>query len=207
MVHHAYLLVGPLESGMRTARTLFGLDEAREHGPDVHVLRYATFGIDDARMLTRWAFQQPVAGTHRIFLIQCEQLTHETQNALLKLFEEPPQTSRFALMVPSEDTVIATLRSRFETVSVATETQAPMLAEAFLAQRYAERLEEIARRSKNKEEGWHAQLLVSLEDFFHARGDMHALASIAFARTYSDRRGASRKMLLEHVALSLPEKV
>jgi len=205
MYHHAYLLVGPHEEGMRKAHTLFGFTHAPEGNPDVHVLRYSTFGIEEARVLTRWAFQQPVAGTHRIFIVQCEQLTHETQNALLKLFEEPPRTSRFALLVPSEDSIIATLRSRFEVVPLAQAVEKEVVrAEQFLAQSYAERLEEIARRTKSKEEGWHGELLSSLEDFFHTRGDTKALQSIAFVRTYSERRGASRKMLLEHLALSLP---
>ena len=135
-------------------------------------------------------------------------MTHETQNALLKLFEEPPQTSRFALVVPGEDSVIATLRSRFQVISLRGEEDSyksgRVLVREFLKKSYAERLEEIARQVKKKEEGWATQLLVSLEEFFYVEKDLHALACIAFVRTYSDRRGASLKMLLEHLALSLP---
>ncbi len=203
--HHAYLVIGGKKEGFAHAHTLFPFSsEYMGQNPDVQILEYATVGIDDARLLGRWASQQPVQEEKRLFIIVCEHITHETQNALLKLFEDPPQTSAFIVCIPQKERLIPTLLSRLYTLSNEAVPVDQRLARTFLAQTVGERLEEIVRRTKEKDAVWGNNLLSSLEEVLYDMQEQESLRSILFAHRYLDRRGASHKMLLDHVALSLP---
>jgi DNA polymerase III delta prime subunit len=212
MVHHAYLVCGARESGIAHACELFALSEERKVGnPDVQIFHFEQFGIDDARRLEEWAQQKPVREARRLFIISVEQMLHEAQSALLKLFEEPPKESAFVLIVPNLERILPTLRSRFETV-VLGEAAEQALAEEFLALSFAERLKEIGQRMKDRDTAWVESLLSSLETYAHKdvriKGDgvvdREVKRALLFTRTYIARRGASQKMLLEHLALALP---
>lgn len=201
MTHHAYLLIAERDSGIAHARELFGVSS--DTHPDVQVLSYELFGIDDARALKEHAFQRPVAGDRRVFIVTCTSLSHETQNALLKLFEEPPQTAAFALVLSREDLILPTLRSRFEVVRL----HAPLSEDPsthFLAASFSDRLEEVAKRTKAKDVPWQRALLAGLERHFHSVENAAVLRDLVWVETQIGARGASPKMLLEHVALSLP---
>ena len=203
MEHHAYLIIGSKEAGLHHSLKLFSITDAH-NDPDVHFLSYEVLGIDDARLLQRWAYQKPVNAQKRYFVITCDGMTHETQNALLKLFEEPPETSAFALVLSHEEQILPTLRSRFSVVYAARAEVHTAHAAAFLALSYAQRIEEISRRLKEKESGWVSLLLNNLEAYLYASRDIHGLRAVLFVRKYIDRRGASVKMLLENLALSVP---
>ena len=203
MLHHAYLISGSRAEGIAHACVLHALSEEQLVGnPDVQVLSYGLFSIDDARSLQVWAGQKPVSLPQRVFVISIEQMLHEAQNALLKLFEEPPRESAFVLIVPNLERILPTLRSRFEIVTL-TEVATHAHAESFLALPYAERLKEIAARTKEKDQVWIEALLASLEEYAHAKQDREAERALLFVREYISRRGASPKMLLEHLALVL----
>ena len=184
---------------------LFLVGQAGFHQPDETVetslLTIEQFGISDARDLKEAASRAPQVGTHRRFCITLESITVEAQNALLKLFEDPPETARFELSVPKEDILIGTLRSRLQyeqevQVEINVDT-----ANSFLKASLQERLDEIAARTKAKDQVWISDLLNGLETI--AGSDTEAREALLLVRQYIDARGASKKMLLEHVALSL----
>lgn len=200
-MHHAYLFIADREDGIAHARELFGLRE--EAHPDVQVLSYSLFSIEEARALKEWAYQRPVIAPVRHFLIACDEILHESQNALLKLFEEPPQTCIFSLIMSREDRILPTLRSRLEVVRLGAK-ELPGPAGAFLALSLGERIEEVGVRVKAKDTRWQREVLGGLERIFHERREQQALTTIADVGSMIGARGASPKMLLEHLALSLP---
>lgn len=204
MGHHAYLIIGNTEAGIACARRLHDLPETTEADPDVQVLLHDAFGIDEARALKEWAYQTPVSRNTRSFIIACMSMTGEAQNALLKLFEEPPPSSRFALIMAHEEQVLPTLRSRCARMYVGAGGEDHGLATSFLHQSYALRLEEIAARVKAKDIAWQRELLSSLEEYLHARTEYALLAEVAWVERTIMLRGSSPKMLLEHLALTLP---
>jgi len=200
-MHHAYLFVADREDGIAHAREKFGLSD--EAHPDVQILSYSLFSIDEARALKEWAYQRPVSAPVRHFLISCDDIQHASQNALLKLFEEPPQTCVFSLIMSREDRILPTLRSRLEVVRLkARETESA--AEAFLKLPFSKRIEEVGARVKAKDMLWQREVLGGLERLFYGRNDHEALAAIAFIESMIGAQGSSPKMLLEHLALSLP---
>ncbi len=202
-MHHAYLICGEAAQAREHAYALYNYS-GKEHvgNPDILELSFGYFSIEDARRLKEWAQQRPVREPRRLFIISIEQMLHEAQNALLKLFEEPPKESAFVLIVPSSEHVLPTLRSRFEVV-VLHEVARTDAARAFLALTFAERLKEIAARVKEKDQVWIEGLLSSLETHAHEHTDREAERILLFVRQYIARRGASPKMLLEHLVLTL----
>jgi len=109
---HAYFIVGTGEEGIAQATAV----AEREWGikthenPDLSILRYGLFSVDDARNLV--TASGPIAGDRKLVIISVKRIFHEAQNALLKLFEEPPEDTTLVLVVPSAGVLLHTLRSR-----------------------------------------------------------------------------------------------
>ncbi|KND52059.1 MAG: hypothetical protein ABA06_02225 [Parcubacteria bacterium C7867-001] len=114
MAHHAYFSTGDLDEGLARAREFvqYELGLPLEGNPDIFELRYGLFSVADARAVNDLARQSPVAGETKVLIVATGRLFHEAQNALLKLFEEPPEGTVLILVVPSEGIILPTLRSR-----------------------------------------------------------------------------------------------
>ena len=164
------------------------------------------FAIDDARQLSQDALQKPVHDTYRVFVLVTKKLPVESQNALLKLFEEPPAATKFFLVIPQEGMLIPTLRSRVQVVMGGMTTTNEVF-DSFLSGCYADRLKTIVDITKKKD-------VVSIDALFSGAevyaskdplGRQALLQSIVFIQGYAKTPGASAKMLLEELALCLPK--
>lgn len=135
MAHHAYLYVGAQEQGIRAARA-FAAEHLGIKGtdhPDLAVFAYpGLFPIDDARRIQSLASQAPVHGDRKMIVMAAGRLFPPTQNALLKLFEEPSEGTTLVLVVPVEGILLPTLRSRLIALPREKEEIDPA-ARAFLA--------------------------------------------------------------------------
>lgn len=70
-------------------------------------------GVDDVRALLESCSFMPLAGTHKIYLIdEAHMLSRAAFNALLKILEEPPQTVIFMLATTEYTKIPETVRSR-----------------------------------------------------------------------------------------------
>jgi hypothetical protein len=110
----AYYLIEDSEVGIEKALA-YGrevMEFTTQAHPDVRIERHALFTVEDARRLIGIAALAPVAGSEKLIVIAASRLFHEAQNALLKLFEEPPEGTTIVLIVPGEGNLLATLRSR-----------------------------------------------------------------------------------------------
>lgn len=146
------------------------------------------------------------------FVIVAGKILTPAQNALLKLLEEPPENVFFHLAIPEYSMLLPTVGSRVFIVdvmhAVASNDQSERLTEAdsivrdFTALSYAERLDCIAQKTKNKDTTTLQMLATGLGEV--SMKDTAALKSLALLGRYFNRSGASRKMLLEYVALTLP---
>lgn len=72
-----------------------------------------------------------------IVLEQAHTMTAEAQNALLKVLEEPPDSTLLVLTASSERQLLPTIRSRVQTISIKRPAQAALLA-YFAAQNFDE---------------------------------------------------------------------
>ncbi len=116
--HHAYAVVGNREEVLpKLLDALGGCGIALRGNPDLRIEHFLLFGIDEARTLVQMAQRQGISGGKKIFLIVMEKMTNESQNALLKLFEEPTPDTHLFLIVPTMEMLLPTLRSRLHLVT------------------------------------------------------------------------------------------
>ena len=94
---------------------------ARGAHPDVLAVEAGDGGaitIDEVRRAVAQARYRPFEGRRRVIIIDtADQLVPQSQNALLKTLEEPPDASQFVLVTARPDTLLATVRSRCQRLS------------------------------------------------------------------------------------------
>lgn len=161
------------------------------------------FGIDDARELTLQAHTRPRAAEEKIFVLRIDFITLEAQNALLKLFEEPPKTSRFLLLVPPDLPLLDTLLSRVEPLRLDVLPASTEVFDAFLAADLKERMAVIERATKTKDHEWQRSIKSGLIRYLERSPRSRHYRELEFVARSLLTRGASNKMLFEHAALLL----
>lgn len=198
---HAYLITAvSIESAALS-------EELKSPSIDTHHIIAEKFGIEDARALTIAAYKKPVAGPYRSFVIAAAAMTREAQNALLKLLEEPPQSTVFYILVPHESLLLPTLRSRLLAMAVTSASPESEFAAEFLKKPLADRLARIADLQKQKDVKSMQALVLGIGNLA-AQKDIQlpkaALETLLFVESRLRVVGGSKKMLLEHLALALP---
>lgn len=131
------LLVGPQGSGKSTLSYALvadllqiEVDKLASHPYFLHIEKpegKSEIPIDDIRELIRkLKLRVPAAPdkrVNRVVLIEnAHYLSGEAQNALLKLLEEPPEASVFLLSAISEDSILPTVVSRAQRITILTPT-------------------------------------------------------------------------------------
>ncbi len=222
-LHHAYLIEGDREDILPSLYRLFDqIGITYEANPDVLVRSFSVFTIEDSRFFkTADAHMAHTAGK-KIFVIAAESFTHEALEALLKVLEDPKAGTHFFIITPRPGLLPATVLSRVQLIhAVNLQNTELVLAKKFLAFDAPERLAHITKmlaKAKDAEEGENAKLaarklLQGLELILHEQFLTQSTAgkttlakqlkTLAQAGSYLNDRGASVKMILEHVSLSL----
>lgn len=160
------------------------------------------FGIDDVRALQTQVYQSATGKDGRTFVIKTKSLTVEAQNALLKLFEEPPAGVRFYLVVPAGVNLLATLSSRLQFASAEIINNNEL--KEWLALPIGDRLAMVAQMTKEKNREWIDRIVMQSQQYAIKEDGLSAKKSTVLVGSYINSSGASSKMLLEELALSLP---
>ncbi|MBP5255815.1 MAG: hypothetical protein J6Z80_02045 [Clostridia bacterium] len=72
-----------------------------------------SIGVDDVRQLRTDAFVAPTECDAKVYILEnAERMTASAQNAMLKIFEEPPEGVYFILLCDSASSLLPTIRSR-----------------------------------------------------------------------------------------------
>ena len=197
MTHHAYYIEGSASA----------FDAYKDLIKPFWSGKFERFGIDDARALIALASLKNF--NEAVFFVCAASITSDAQQALLKLFEEPQAGTTFVLLAP-HGSLLPTLRSRmlpYPELSTATENSS-LYAKEFLQMGGKERSDFIVKLLKD-EEG----LKERVRDFINAleielskdvKKNKQGLEDIAMVRDYLGDKAPSLKILLEHLALSLP---
>lgn len=196
-MHHANVLYGS------HAWSLEEIPEGeRVVSQDVRISRYTAMTIADARTLIRDVILLPVERTHKTYILLCDTILKEAQNTLLKLFEDPPEHVRFFLSIPSETLLLPTLRSR---LFVYKRELSEYSQDEFLNFRtlsVAERLTVIAEKIKEEDTLWLTSCIEGAVLYARTTKNPVHLRRALTIESYSHAQGASRKMLLEYIAVS-----
>jgi hypothetical protein len=173
--------------------------------PDVQVRNISTLTIEESRALKAAASRRGILG-RKYFIMHFKQATREAQNALLKLFEDPTQTTHLFIVVPTMGILLPTLRSRVITIPCEKHEQvSSKRAEDFLKASQKKRLDLVKDIIETKDK--HAALLFLNEleaELYKEFPKKHQpLKDIELMRSYLHDRAPSMKIIFEHLALSL----
>jgi DNA polymerase III delta prime subunit len=219
-IHHAYCIEGDKETILNKLNTFFKehLNFNTEGNPDYWQNEYDTLGIDDSRMVKEIHSMKPLADNgRRIYVILVNSITHEAQNALLKIFEEPQEGNHFFIIMPSAEILLPTLKSRMHIIKDENrknkaETEfAKLFIESPLPQRL-EMTKEITDAIKDEKQtkAFAISFLNTLEMILREKigvpGTEHVFVfnEILKAKSYLGDRSSSVKTILDHVSLIVP---
>ena len=214
LTHHAYFIhsfrdaVSHLKDHLKDK---FGIDHLKN--PDFFYQKFEVLSIDDSRMIKERHSGRPfVEGGKKIFIIEADGMTHEAQNSLLKIFEEPNEDTHFFLIMPSAEILLPTLRSRLQIGTKIERGEEDLKeVEKFLKLSKKEKVDFVDTLAKNisdekvpKSEA--QKFLQNLETILYKKGvneNKKSLEAIIKAQDYMNDRSPSIKQLLEYVALML----
>lgn len=198
MQHHAQLLIGSKEWALSVLP-----EEIRRPSQDIRHIEVERLSIKDVRDLIQEAYIKAVGEKGRVFFIVTDSILHEAQNALLKLFEDPNPNIQFYLVMQSDEMLIPTVRSRLHEFGREQKEISPHAFDAFLKASYSERLSLIDAKLKQEDSVWVTEILTSLEAYAEKKRDPHLLEETLMVERFVAMKGGSKKMLLEHIALTL----
>jgi len=229
MHHHAFLIEADEETGISAAQEWAKreLQVEATRNPDVIVLRHGLFSVADERRVCELAVQAPFSGEYKVVIMTASRAYHEAQNALLKLFEEPPRGTYLFLVLPSLGGLLPTLRSRTLLLEGRADPQISRVAEATkdflkagrgkqsaIAKKIAGGKDEEDRRAHRDEA---IRIVNDIEALAYGRFTKSTgavrntlrlfLNEIAVLRGYLYDRSAPVRMILEHLSLVMPEEV
>ncbi|MFA5745141.1 MAG: hypothetical protein WC887_02930 [Candidatus Paceibacterota bacterium] len=230
--HHAFVIEAEAEEGIKVAEAWaekeLGMKMSNTEcwtNPDMVVLRYGLFSVEDARNVCSVAAGAPFAGEYKVVIIAASRAYHEAQNALLKLFEEPPEGTFLFFVLSSLGGLLPTLRSRVQILDKSVPRQSSgrqEIAEAveqFLAASREKRSAIIKKLTSGKDEEEKRTLrdeaiaiVNGVEAVAYAKfkkspsTELGALLSdIAVLRDNLYDRSAPVRMILEHLSLVISE--
>lgn len=225
--HHAFVIEAEAEEGIAVAQAWVEreLGLIAERNPDVIVLRHGLFSVEDARQVTGLAALAPFAGKYRALVIATDRAYHEAQNALLKLFEEPPEGVYLFLVLPTLGGLLPTLLSRAQTLAPAAESRRsrtiPGIAQEFLEASKEKRSALIKKLASGKGDDERRaardsalKIMNGIEVAAYgafARGERGAIVAllndIVCLRGHLYDRSAPLRMILEHLSLVIPKNL
>lgn len=232
---HAFVVEAEAGEGIEIAQAWaekeLGMQARRN--PDLVILRYGLLSVEDARRVVEAAAGAPFTGAHKVLIIVASRAYHEAQNALLKLFEEPPVGTYLFFVLPSLGGLLPTLRSRVQILNPYRDVRRPTSdvgrrtsntsAEGFIKANKEKRSAMIKKIAAHQEGGTVSAreeaiaILNGVEAAAYqhreCRGDTlwfpqgvtSLLNDIAVLRTHLYDRSAPVKMILEHLSLVIPK--
>ncbi|OGG49072.1 hypothetical protein A2678_01240 [Candidatus Kaiserbacteria bacterium RIFCSPHIGHO2_01_FULL_53_31] len=238
MRHHAFVIEASANEGIEIAQKwleselgLHAKGPSTRLGagnPDVVTLRYGLFSVADARRVNEIASQAPISGSQKAIIIAASRAYHEAQNALLKLFEEPPAGTYLFLILPSLGGILPTLSSRVQVIKhEIRNTKSGKIkkheinpAEEFMKASKEKRSAMIKKLASGKDDEQRRELrdeaiaiVDGIEAIAYSRGGLTStdatalLSDVATLRGYLHDRSAPVRMILEHLSLVIPKNL
>ncbi len=213
-LHHAYCIVGDNQSALSDLHKFLKnkLDFNIEGNPDFYYGEYDVLDIEDGRKLKELHQNKPTAGERKIFVVNTNFITLQAQNSMLKIFEEPVGGTHFFMIMPSAHGLIPTLKSRLLIVQHGSANSTKIEAKDFLKANVGDRMDmvkKLAEDISNEEESKIevVKFMNSLEKEIFSRKGLSSPAtfeSLGKMRQYASEQSPSLRMILEYLALSIP---
>ncbi|QQR82665.1 hypothetical protein IPJ70_00940 [Candidatus Campbellbacteria bacterium] len=209
--HHAYRIHGDSD-GIRS-RVYALVHDALSQKESVQVTYIEesedTLSIDTVRKLHERLRTRVAPTEKRIVLIRFSLGTHEAQNALLKVCEEPGDNTILFLSTPSAYALLPTLHSRTQEIEhVASMQKSSIDIGVFVASPYTERFEMVQPLIEEKNKEQMVRFINDLEEYtlqsLPGAKKISFLHTLELVRSYVLERGCSPKLLLDLCAVYMP---
>jgi len=111
-LHHAYLLEGEKENTFQALLDFLDkdLNFSTVANPDFWLGDFDSLGIDDSREIKSFQSRKAFVGERKVLVIKTNFITHEAQNSLLKVFEEPTENTHLFLIMSSVISALCFIR-------------------------------------------------------------------------------------------------
>lgn len=216
-LHHANIIAGEENSRDFIFDILANdLNFNIKANPDFLLMENLSFGIDDARDLKKWASGKPLVGEIKVSVIIAKSITHEAQNALLKVLEEPPAGTYIFINLENLGGLLPTLISRVRIIEIpkcSVEKDVPQSkADKFFHSKIKDKFSMVRSLSKSENKTDMKELIRDLEkiSYENCRENMpndisksKMMKNILTAKVFASARGSSPKMLLEWLSCVL----
>ncbi len=225
-LHHAYLIEGIREEIVpEILEFVKNLGIKTNANSDFINISLDSLKIEDARNLKSFRNEKSFSANKKIFIISANNFLLEAQNSLLKMFEEPIENTHFFLIVPDINSLLKTLVSRFYVIRNERVDTKKEEAEKFInlsLQKRIEFIKELLIEPEEKDEEGNEiivldstrskalRFLNTLEFVLHekmSRLNLDIFEHIFKVREFLRMPGSSPKILMESVALIVPEKI
>lgn len=183
--------------------------DIKKNSPDFLFLDAKTFGIDDSRLLKSFLSTMPTGPNRKVAVISVDDFSYDAQNALLKSVEDAHMNTSIIFIKKDLSKILPTLLSRVSVLDIRDDEKtndAPL----FLKMDQVERLERISslvkKQKDEKDKTEIIQMLDEIEIFLASqeKRDFRDLEYVLKTKEAVRDTGASVKMILEGLALSLP---
>ncbi len=196
--HHAVLLVN---------KDLENVDLPKKYqvnSTDVNHLYFEKLTLNEVKQLIAKLNIRPYSKEEQVFVVSLREITTEAQNALLKILEDPPADVKIYFIVPYEEILLKTVRSRMQILNKASVKDTPSNNnyKDFKKLNYGHRLETISMKVKDKE--WVNSMINGMESEAYLTKNRSLMREVLFARKFLHLSGSSPKMLIEHCTLITP---
>src|SRR3989338_3615250 len=207
-LHHAYCFFGKKDQILGELEIFFEkeMDIPTKKNPDFLYGDFDVFTIENARDIKDRHQMKAFGGKKKIFVISANSMTHEAQNSVLKMLEEPASETHFFLIFPTPERLIPTLLSRLYVVvrDDTNEAESDRAIESFIGASKSERMRQIKGIIDEKDKEKALDFLNKLESYLEKDiasknnfDRVSLLSEIIKAKQYLNHRGSSVKMLLE----------
>mgnify|MGYP001569356498 CR=1 FL=1 len=126
LLSHGYIFFGEEQVGKKSFALAFAnfLEKGKFETPE-RILsetklispEKGSIGIDTVKEARHFLSQKPIFSKRRVLIIDdAHKLTTQAQNAILKISEEPPQSSLVIVISPTLDSLLPTLTSRLQRI-------------------------------------------------------------------------------------------
>ncbi len=208
LTHHSYIVVSSTPDALVPTLTA----EFKNTMPEYSVVPFLIprVTIDDVRMLSEYTY----GSAPQIVLISTDDILHEAQQALLKTLEEPGAQTKIVFIMPHVAHLLPTIMSRVEVVHYEGENLENIYKtemKKFSTSDVPTRLKWVEKFIKDNEDHDTTRSILKrhidalTEIVLNKKGIQSiVLEDLQYASTNILTRGSSIKMLLEHIAITLP---
>jgi hypothetical protein len=197
--------------GSTHARVIFSdewqiLDISSEVDTETVQLLLPAIGIDEVRAITAEAYRRPTSGSRKHIVVRTASITNEAQNAFLKTLEEPPGETSITIVLPVGITLLPTIKSRVH-IHADTGSADTSVFDGWVLMGLAERLVTVEAAAKRKDDDFFIAMKLGLRNYLAMTSGgitPDARSAAHYVLLQLRTRGASNKMLLEELALSIP---